>query len=369
MSDNLFEAREKLKRPEELIGVDIFAGAGGLSAGAELAGVSVKYAIEIWPSAAATFRRNHPHATVINRSITDIDPNAEIDCKKVFVVMGGPPCQGFSLSNLRDRNMDNPKNHLFEEFVRFVNDLKPDWFIFENVYGLKNMEKGKVIEVIADRFREIGYTVSRPTILWANNYGVPQKRNRLFLVGNRVGVEFEFPETTECNVTVNDAFSDLPSLGNGDMIDIADYTLDIDHCSEYARSMRAYSEHPMQNYVSRSNDLVIQRYQNIPQGGNWRNIPEELMQNYKDKQRCHSGIYKRLRSDSQSVVISNYRKMMLIHPTEDRGISVREAARLQSFPDSYIFEGPISHIQQQIGNAVPPLLAKAVINKILSYYE
>ena len=111
----------------------------------------------------------------------------------------------------------------------------------------------------------------------------------------------------------------------------------------------------------------MQRYKYIAQGENWRAIPEFLMQNYSDKTRCHSGIYKRLKADCPSVVISNYRKSMLIHPYQDRGLSVREAARLQSFPDTFIFQGPHMSIQQQIGNAVPPLLAKAVMAQILSY--
>mgnify|MGYP000001884578 FL=1 len=131
--------------------------------------------------------------------------------------------------------------------------------------------------------------------------------------------------------------------------------------------MRKGSIESKQNFVSKSNDLVMQRYKYIGQGENWRAIPESLMRNYSDKTRCHSGIYKRLKANCPSVVISNYRKSMLIHPYQDRGLSVREAARLQSFPDTFIFQGPHMSIQQQIGNAVPPLLSKAVMAQILEY--
>lgn len=364
-----------MEKPEEIIGLDVFSGAGGLSLGAEMAGINVKYAVEIWESAAATYKRNHPNAIVYNKDIKTVDPKKEIihNDEHVFVIMGGPPCQGFSMSNQRTakngRTMDNPKNQLFKQFVRFVDELKPDWFLFENVAGIINMEKGETIKVIAKSFEEIGYTITEPTILWANDFGVPQKRNRCFIVGNKVGVKFEFPEPMKTNVTVAQAIDDLPSLKSGDNIEKAHYAKRLSKCSEYERFMRAKSKYATQNEVSLNNDLVIKRYRHIPQGGNWRNIPEELMGNYKDRMRCHSGIYKRLKEDEPSVVISNYRKMMLIHPTQDRGLSVREAARLQSFPDDFFFEGPISHIQQQIGNAVPPLLARAIFQKILSYYE
>ena len=141
----------------------------------------------------------------------------------------------------------------------------------------------------------------------------------------------------------------------------------MDEVCEYAKLMRKNSDVARQNYVSRNNDLVIERYKYIGQGQNWSAIPDHLMKNYADKKRCHSGIYKRLKAGEPSVVISNYRKSMLIHPYQHRGISVREAARIQSFPDDFIFKGPISHIQQQIGNAVPPLLAKAIFEQILKY--
>lgn len=333
----LSEGGTKLPRPQRVLGVDVFSGAGGLSLGAEMAGIDVKYAIEVWPSAAATYKRNHPEATVVNGDIKSIDPlTAMPECAGgVFVIMGGPPCQGFSMSNQRGRTMDNPKNQLFHQFVRFVNELRPEWFVFENVPGITNMERGAVIEMIAQCFKDLGYAVAGPTVLFANDYGVPQRRDRCFLVGNRVGIDFMFPASMGTNVTVEDAIADLPVLGNGDSFETAKYSKPARNSSEYARAMRDGARVVRQNYVSRNNELVIQRYSHIPQGGNWRQIPEELMGNYKDKTRCHSGIYKRLRADQPSVVISQYRKMMLIHPTQDRGLSVREAARLQSFPDRF----------------------------------
>lgn len=348
-----------------LYGIDIFSGAGGLSLGAEMAGIKISYGIEINPSAAKSFTRNHKGAQVLQGDIKDIDPaSLKQGNDPVFIIMGGPPCQGFSMSNTRTRNMENEKNFLFLEFVRFVKELKPTWFVLENVWGLTNINEGKTQTMIENCFRALDYEVSSK-VLWASDYGVPQKRNRFFMVGNRHGIKFEFPEKFDKIVTVNEAIGDLPDLVNGQMLDEAPYKLPLSKASEYARQMRKDSKKATQNFVSRNNDLVIERYKYIGQGQNWRAIPDFLMENYADKGRCHSGIYRRLIADQPSVVISNYRKSMLIHPYQDRGISVREAARLQSFPDDFYFEGPISHIQQQIGNAVPPLLAKAVFDQII----
>ena len=348
-------------------GIDIFSGAGGLSLGAEMAGIRISTAIEINKSAAQTFLRNHKGAEVLQGDIQEIDPKTLIkNDKPVFVIMGGPPCQGFSMSNTRTRNMKNTKNFLFLEFVRFVQEIRPAWFVLENVWGITNINEGKTQSMIEDCFRAIdGYDNISSSILWASDYGVPQKRNRFFLVGNRLGIDFKFPKKHKSIITVEEAIGDLPSLQNGEMLEEALYTKTIEEASDYAQLMRKGSDKARQNYVSQNNDLVIERYKYIGQGQNWRAIPDSLMQNYADKGRCHSGIYKRLRADQPSVVISNYRKSMLIHPYEDRGISVREAARLQSFPDTFIFEGSLMHIQQQIGNAVPPLLAKAVFRQII----
>jgi DNA (cytosine-5)-methyltransferase 1 len=348
------------------IGLDIFSGAGGLSKGAEMAGINVKFAIEVNKYAAETYTRNHPHSKMFCGDICALDPHDVVESTPVFIIMGGPPCQGYSLSNTRTRNMDNPKNLLFREFVRFVKVINPEWFLFENVWGLTSMNEGKVKDYIEELFRELGYKVSSK-VLWASHFGVPQNRHRFFMVGNRNGINFEFPNESDVRISVEDAIGDLPVLKNGDMYDSLPYRLPFEKASSYAQSMRSNSTNSKQNYVSRNNDLVIERYTHIQQGENWRAIPDNLMQNYADKSRCHSGIYKRLIADQPSVVISNYRKSMLIHPFQHRGLSVREAARIQSFPDDFIFEGSIMYKQQQIGNAVPPLLAKAVVKQILSY--
>ena len=349
------------------IGVDIFSGAGGLSLGAEMAGVQIRFAVEKDKSAAETYSYNHPNTLMLQDDIHNIKPNDYLgDRNAPLIVFGGPPCQGFSLSNTKTRNKQNPNNTLFEEFVRFVSDLKPDWFVFENVEGFLRFEKGETRDIVKKCFEDLSYTVN-DTILIASDYGVPQHRNRYFMVGSANGIEFEFPEKKNVMYSVEDAIGDLPVLENGQMEDMMSYRKPLAKAGEYAKLMRQGSRKATQNYVSRNADYVLERYKYIAQGQNWRAIPPELMGNYANRNNCHSGIYKRLVANKPSVVISNYRKNMLIHPYQNRGLSVREAARLQSFPDTFVFKGSIMHIQQQIGNAVPPLLAIAVFEKILAY--
>ncbi|MBR3799213.1 MAG: DNA cytosine methyltransferase [Bacteroidales bacterium] len=354
-----------------LYGIDIFSGAGGLSLGAEMAGASIMFAVEKDKNAAETYRYNHKNTPIICGDIHNVNPLqhiTHIGANDQLIVFGGPPCQGFSTSNTVTRNMQNPNNNLFEEFVRFVATLNPDWFLFENVEGFYRFEKGMMRSKVKSCFEELGYTVSDKIVV-ASDYGVPQRRNRFIMIGNRHGIQYEFPEKQKKVYTVKDALSDLPDLSNGQMEDSLPYKCSAKETSEYAQIMRQGSRKSKQNYVSKNADYVIERYKYIGQGENWKAIPEDLMQNYANKANCHSGIYKRLKIEEPSIVISNYRKNMLIHPYQDRGLSVREAARLQSFPDSFIFKGSLTHIQQQIGNAVPPLLAKAVFEKILEYGE
>ena len=342
------------------IGIDIFSGAGGLSIGAIKAGINISVALEMEMNAARTFKRNHPKTNVIIEDIRKVNIE-NLQIKSPFIIFGGPPCQGFSVSNRQTRRLDNENNNLFEEFIRFVKTLSPKWFLFENVEGIVSFNNGTTVKKLCSIFQEIGYSVTWK-VLNASDYGVPQDRNRFIMVGNNIGIDFNFPLGCEKKITVADAINDLPNLMNGDMLDSVPYKKDP---TPYAKELRNGSEFAIQNYVSRNKDYVLERYKYIKPGQNWQAIPEHLMGNYKDKSRCHSGIYKRLNPDKPSVVISNYRKNMLIHPQEDRGLSVREAARIQSFPDNFFFEGTLMHIQQQIGNAVPPKLAEVIFKQII----
>lgn len=343
-------------------GIDLFSGAGGLSLGAELAGVNVIYAVENDPNAAKAYQINHTKTKVINADIKTVTKQLLKDVTDTYVLFGGPPCQGFSTSNQKTRNRYNPKNWLFQEFVRLTKEMKPEWIVMENVKGISETEHGFFEQTIKKSFEDLGYVCSTHN-LCASDYGVPQKRTRFFLIGSLTGKKPKFTEQGKNIVTVKDALWDLPNLNNGSNIDDMAYRIDAE--SEYAKYLRGNLKHCKGHLVSKNAESIIERYKYIPQGGNWENIPDSLMKNYKDKSRCHTGIYKRLQEDEPALTVGNYRKSMIIHPWEDRGLSVREAARIQSFPDWYNFYGSIGFQQQQVGNAVPPLLAKAVFDAII----
>ena len=185
----------------------------------------------------------------------------------------------------------------------------------------------------------------------------------MFIVGSLKKSDFRFPEpSVECPVSVQDALHDLPNLKNGSNLALCPYKGR--PTSSFALDRRGTETMSRNNLVTRNADYILERYRHVPEGGNWANIPQSLMENYRDRTRCHTVIYHRLKRNDPAVVIGNYRKSMLIHPVQHRGLSVREAARIQSFPDWFEFKGTIGFQQQQVGNAVPPLLAKAVFRAI-----
>jgi DNA (cytosine-5)-methyltransferase 1 len=347
-----------------MIGVDLFAGAGGLTLGAKQAGIKVVFAVESDPHAAETYAVNHPEVKLFRNDIRKLRKIPVSTENEQTVLFGGPPCQGFSTSNQRTRSRANKGNWMFREFVRLAKSWKPDWIVLENVKGIMETERGAFLAMILDAFKKLGYTVKHGK-LDAAHFGVPQHRERLFVIGSRHGVELPLPVAeVKRPIPVKAALSDLPDLENGAAVDLLPYK----HAkkSAYVHQLRNGDEAVSGNLVSRNAKFVLRRYKHVPQGGNWENIPATLMRNYRENYECHTKIYHRLHPDKLATVIGNYRKNMLIHPFQDRGLSVREAARIQSFPDHYKFCGSIGFQQQQVGNAVPPLLAKAVFGSVVA---
>ena len=348
--------------------MELFSGAGGMSQGFKQAGFDIVQAVEKDMRAADTYRQNHKRVDLIVGDVSELDPltiarRAALRRGDLTAIIGGPPCQGFSESNRRTRTLENPHNILYRQFFRYVASLRPIWFVFENVAGLRTLASGLVLDAIMAEARAIGYDAQCQE-LNSVHYGVPQSRRRIFVLGNRIGAPIEFPAPTHGFetrpfITTREALSDLPVLRVGDQRGTARYKTATAQ-SAYQKLMRNGRCSVDGNLVSNNAELIRKRYKYIGQGQNWKAIPEELMENYFDTNQCHTGIYYRLKWSEPARVIGNFRKNMLIHPSQDRGLSVREAARLQSFSDDYTFVGSIGFQQQQVADAVPPFLAKAV---------
>ena len=345
-----------------MLGIDLFAGAGGMSLGAMSAGVSIQLAIEKDVHAAATYAQNHPQIPVYVEDIRRVRKLAFDRGKHQTIVFGGPPCKGFSTSNQRTRSSDNPDNQLYREFLRIVRILRADWVIFENVKGILETENRFFLDTILKRLTSYGYTWNW-SVLNASEFGVPQNRSRLFIIGSLHGVHVEMPAGDTKRISVHDAIADLPDLVNGASICRLPYKQD--PLTRYSQRMRGRLSESCNHLVTNSAEYILRRYRHVPPGGNWEDIPNRLMRNHSNHHGCHTGLYHRLDPDLPSKVIGNYRKNMLIHPEQDRGLSVREAARLQSFPDWFGFKGSIGFQQEQVGNAVPPLLAQAIFQAVM----
>jgi DNA (cytosine-5)-methyltransferase 1 len=373
--------------------LDIFCGAGGLSLGFLFEGFDIVYSSDNNLRAIETIAFNHKkiHSSrgEENYHYTETEDINNLNARKVRKIfrdrgyrvqgiIGGPPCQGFSIANKKTRTIDNPNNSLFRQYLRLIEDLNPDFIVFENVVGFLSMANGKLKEEILTTLDESGY-IADSNVLSASWYGVPQIRQRVFIIGvkrNKLKKEYKkkivFPsKTSDRPVTVNEAFSGLPKIGMGEKRETQKY-LDLRSISRYVKSLRFSPEFNMiskkvfNHVTTQNNELVQERYKHIKQGENWQNLPDYLMDNYKDKTRCHSYIYRRLEENKPSITVSDFRKCMFIHPTEDRGLSVREAARLQSFPDWYEVKGELMYKQQQVACAVPPLMAQAIAKEVKS---
>lgn len=357
--------------------IDLFCGAGGLSEGFRQAGFKVLIGNDVDQASGRTFAATHPEAHFIGTPIQDLSVGRLLNIAglakgELDVLVGGPPCQGYSVYNHK-RGMGDPRARLFEEYMRIVAGLRPKWIVMENVTGITSIENGELVQEILTRFSELGYQVDY-RVLKAEQYGIPQERRRVFFIGNRLGLSNPFPVPTHGPgllpyVTVAQAISDLPVLANGGGIEVAKYRSAAK--SAFQRALRGNRTTVANHFAPRLSPINMQRMAHIPQGGSWRDIPVHLLPEgmKRAKRSDHTKRYGRLSEGGLACTILTKCDLhwgAYIHPTQDRAISVREAARLQSFPDSFEFFGSRTEQYVQIGNAVPPLLGKAVAEAVLT---
>ena len=349
--------------------LDLFCGCGGISLGFELAGCEIFGGIDVNQDAVNTFQHNFPgsQAKCIDLSTLNNDdiPNVFENINEVDIIIGGPPCQGFSSANRYKKEEEDPRNKLFFEYMKFVEIVKPKAVLIENVKGILTSNKGYAKEKIYTIFKELGYSINS-SVLSASDYGVPQRRERAFFVAIKNGTEFNFDKLKKVDkiVTVKEAIGELYNLEAGKDI----YLLDNEPKTEYQKYLRN-DENTIKNHLIKYPAQKVQdRISCVPQGGNWRDIPKELFENQRSNR--HSSAYKRLNEADCSVTIdtgnahSNY-----FHPLYHRIPTVREAARLQSFNDQFEFLGSRTSQYRQVGNAVPPLLAKAIAVGIMEVLD
>ena len=387
-------------------------GLGFLLAGKASGEYRIVYSGEANPIFVETLRKNHrfydnsvaihggartpPTVAVADLRDSKVLDEADATARErggTHVVIGGPPCQGFSTANRNSWSRSNPNNELIEVFIRYVERLRPLAFLMENVQGILWTQDAlgatSIVDVVERRMDAAGYKLF-PKLVDAAWYGVPQNRARFFLMGlhrdlgyveEDFGDQGPFPAPTHGTklqpvVTVRDAIADLPPIGNGYLVEASAYAGTSKHiqANAFLRYVREGSEQSVifDHVTSRHADYVIDRYRRIPPGGNWESIRDSFT-NYANVSRTHSNIYRRLRWDEPSITIGHYRKSMLVHPSQHRGLSLREATRLQSFPDWFRFAGTVDgtpgglvHKQQQLANAVCPLVTKAIADYILT---
>lgn len=371
--------------------IDLFSGCGGMSLGFEMAGLPTIIANEIDEWAGDTFEKNHPNTKLHRGDIRDIkDWDALIPSRargKIDGVIGGPPCQGFSLSGNRDRH--DPRNSLFVDFLRCVKHFRPKFFVMENVKGLLSMKTAdgsSVIEIILNEFSRAGYKTSY-SILNSAWFGAPQLRERVFVIGVAEKYPFNealiFPQQeiqSDDYVTVDMATSDLPPIESGEGSERQEYH--IPPQNDYQIWARQKSDGVFNHVAMRHTDRLIERFKVIKAGQSVADVSEEHSALKRGNPKIKSGKVfgqnnMRVFPNFPSPTVAASFQSNFIHPYLNRNFTAREGARLQSFPDNYIFMGRRTTMSwekslsqyQQIGNAVPPLLAKAIATNINQYFE
>ncbi len=356
---------EKMANRKKYKVLDLFCGCGGISEGYSLAGFDIVGGIDFNEYATITFKHNFKKAKVHNIDITTFsDDRIEEEYGDVDVIVGGPPCQGFSSANRWQKEKDDPRNKLFFEYIRFVQKIHPKVIMIENVRGLLTRDNGYAINRIKEILGAAEYNIAYQ-ILDASDYGVPQNRKRAIIVGIRKDYKDEFFDFNKIKkqdkTTVEDAIGELYCFEKSKA---GEKIIKTPADSPYRKYLRTKNNSILDQDIVYPAQIVQERIKYVPQGGNWKDVPTELWPN--NRQNRHSSAYKRLDPHTQSCTIdtgnahSNY-----FHPLFNRIPTIRESARLQSFPDNFEFQGPRGSKYRQIGNAVPPLLAKAIADAIM----
>ena len=361
-------------RNNKLVAIDLFCGCGGFSYGFQQAGFDIALGIDMWKDATVTYKHNFPNACVINEDITNItskDILKKLNMKSddIDIIIGGPPCQGFSVSG--KRMIDDPRNRLYKSFVGLVNEIKPKVFVMENVPGLIRLFGGKVKEQVLYDFTSLGYSV-RVEQLSADNYGVPQQRKRVFFVGINEkkilnSTEFVFPKPTygegkKAFVTCKDAISDLDFVP--DDISLGEnipYKMPAQ--SEYQKLMRTNSDSIKNHSITIHKEQTKKIIAMVPDGGNYKDLPIELQ----NTRKVHIA-WTRMNSEKPCFTIDTGHNHHF-HYNANRVPTVRESARIQSFPDKFEFVGIKTSQLKQVGNAVPPLMAEAIAKQVINIIE
>ena len=321
--------------------IDLFSGCGGLSLGFEMANYEILLGIDNWADALKTFEKNHHNSKTFLADLYTLQPEIikeRYNISDISVIIGGPPCQGFSIAGKRE--IDDERNKLYQGFVNFVKYFKPTAFIMENVPNIMSMDNGMVKNRIIKDFEDINYKVSSK-ILLASDYGVPQNRKRAFFVGLLNEKEFEFPEKNlNSTITSAEAISDLPDY---DVKDGEQYPFSTQ--SGYQKSIRNGSKSLFNHQITNHSEKTIEIISLVPDGGNYKNLPLEFQ-----KTRNVNIAWTRLNSEKPSFTIDTGHRHHF-HYAFNRIPTVRESARIQSFPDDFVFLGTKTSQYKQVGNA------------------
>jgi DNA (cytosine-5)-methyltransferase 1 len=333
--------------------IDLFCGIGGLSLGFEQVGFEVVAAIDMWRDAVVTYNHNRKDKVAKVETVEDFNEKELLEIiasQKITGIIGGPPCQGFSTVGRRE--VDDPRNKMYLEFYKAVKIANPDFFVIENVKGMLTLNKGAFVKDLIERFgpNGLGYNISYQ-LLNAADYGIPQNRYRVFYVGIK-GKVFKFPEPYNYQLTAKDGISDLEGSDN------EQYGSEPQNA--FQKEMRGKCKHPINQDYTNHTQQTIDIISQVPDGGNIRDLPREVWQ-----VRKYNKAFERMGTFKPSNTIDTGHRNYF-HYAEPRIPTVRESARIQSFPDDFEIVGTRGSQYKQVGNAVPPMLAKVIAEKIKS---